>query len=315
MRGDREVTDAGPVGQDHRHGRRVAPVAASGFENVGDGAGAEGIARQRDRDGGREFLRPVVVEEREQSDQMGPQRVAAFGQTGKEGRGDRDGEAQAIARARRIRLPGGGEQAVQMRGILDRGAGVVAAPVPGDRVGPLHDSHGGGAGQQRQRPADVRVGNRVAVAIEPDVRQFAGHDRPHEIRLEGMGRQRQEPRLLLREDLRHRLVALLGMRTLMGDVVSPALKLRVEIVDIAKGAGGKERVAEVADLPLDFAFLIAAGGRAGPDREMVMPGEFEQPRVEADRGPLAFEHGTFQVVVHQGPRGSAEDLEGFDMAA
>ena len=72
MRGDREVTDARTVGQDHGHGRRGAAVAAPGFEDVGDGAGAEGIARQGDRDGGREFLWPVVVEEREQADQMGP---------------------------------------------------------------------------------------------------------------------------------------------------------------------------------------------------------------------------------------------------
>jgi hypothetical protein len=37
--------------------------------------------------------------------------------------------------------------------------------------------------------------------------------------------------------------------------------------------------------------------------------------VEPDRGPLALEHGTFQVVVDQGPRGAAEDLKGLDMAA
>ena len=61
------------------------------------------------------------------------------------------------------------------------------------------------------------------------------------------------------------------MGTLLGDVVPPALKLRIEIGDIAKGPGGKERVAEVADLALDFAFLIPAGGRAGPHREMIMP--------------------------------------------
>ena len=89
------------------------------------------------------------------------------------------------------------------------------------------------------------MGNRVAVAIEPDVRQFAGDDRPHQRGLEGMRGQRQEPRLLLREDLRDGLVALLGMRPLMGNLVTPALKLRVEIIDVAKGAGGEERIAEV----------------------------------------------------------------------
>ncbi len=65
-----------------------------------------------------------------------------------------------------------------MRGVLDRDAAVVAAPVPGDLVGAFHDPHRGGAGQQRERLAHVRVGNRVAVAVESDVRQFAGHDRP-----------------------------------------------------------------------------------------------------------------------------------------
>jgi hypothetical protein len=64
MRGDREVADARPIGQDHRHGRRVAAVATPGFENVGDRAGAQGVTCEGDLDGAREFLRPIVVEER-----------------------------------------------------------------------------------------------------------------------------------------------------------------------------------------------------------------------------------------------------------
>ena len=48
---------------------------------------------------------------------------------------------------------------------------------------------------------------------------------------------------------------------------------------------------------------------------MIMPRELEQPRVKANGGPVAFEHRTFQIVVHEGPRGSAEDVEGLDMAA
>ena len=54
-----------------------------------------------------------------------------------------------------------------------------------------------------------------------------------------------------------------------------------------------------SNLALDFAFLIPAGGRAGPHREMIMPRQFEQTRVEADRGPLAFEHRTFFTRLHQ----------------
>lgn len=79
MRGDLEVADARPVGQDHRDGRRVAAVAAPGFEDVGDGAGAQGVARQGHLDGEGEFLWPIVLEERKQSDEMRPERVAALG--------------------------------------------------------------------------------------------------------------------------------------------------------------------------------------------------------------------------------------------
>ena len=114
--------------------------------------------------------------------------------------------------------------------------------------------------------------------------------------------QRQEPRLLLRQDLGHRLVALLGMQPLMGDVVPPARTLRIEVVDIAKGPGGEEGVAEVADLALDFPFFIAAGGGARPDGEMIVPREVQQAGVKTDRRALTLEYGTFQVVVLLCPR-------------
>jgi hypothetical protein len=73
----------------------------------------------------------------------------------------------------------------------------------------------------------------------------------------------------------HRLVALLGMETLMGDVVPPALELCIEVVDITKGPGGKERVTEVADLALDFPLLIPARRGTGPRGEMIMPRQFQ----------------------------------------
>ena len=47
---------------------------------------------------------------------------------------------------------------------------------------------------------------------------------------------------------------------------------------------------------------------------MIMPRQFQSARVKADRGALALEHGTFQIVVHEGSRGPAEDLEGPDKA-
>jgi len=159
MRGDREVADARPVGQNHRHGRLGAAVAAPGFEEVGDGAGAQRVAAQRDLDGRGELLRPIVIEQGEQPNQMRPEHVAALRQAGKQRRGNRHGQAQAIAGAGRIRLLGGREEPVEMRRVLDRVPAVVAAPVPRDLVGARDDPDSGRAGQERERAADVGVGN------------------------------------------------------------------------------------------------------------------------------------------------------------
>ena len=104
-----------------------------------------------------------------------------------------------------------------MRRLLDGLAGVVAADVARDFLGPRDEADGGGTREQRQRAADVRVRNRVAVAVEAHVRGLAGRHGAHHVGLEGMRGQRQEPRLLLGEDLRDGLIAQVGMRTLMRD--------------------------------------------------------------------------------------------------
>ena len=45
MRGDREIADTRTVGQDHRHGWDLAALTAPGLEEMGNGAGAQGVAR------------------------------------------------------------------------------------------------------------------------------------------------------------------------------------------------------------------------------------------------------------------------------
>ena len=186
MRGDGEVADARPVGQDHRHGRLVAALASARLQDVADGAGPERVAFERERDGGGEFLWPIVIEQGVQPDHVQPQGVAARGQPGEERRRARDGEAKAIAGARRVRLVGRREETVEMGGVLDRRAGVVAARMPRDLGRADDEPDGEGVSQEREGLADVGVRNRVAVAIEPDVRECAGHDRPHQVGLEGV---------------------------------------------------------------------------------------------------------------------------------
>ncbi len=65
MRGDIEVADARPIGQRDRDGGLQPALASPGFEEVRDGAGAEGVSLERAVNRRRELLRPVVVEQRE----------------------------------------------------------------------------------------------------------------------------------------------------------------------------------------------------------------------------------------------------------
>jgi hypothetical protein len=64
MRRDREIADTRTIRQDHRHGRGLAAPAAPGFEEMGNGAGAQGVARQGQLDRDRQLLWPIVVEQR-----------------------------------------------------------------------------------------------------------------------------------------------------------------------------------------------------------------------------------------------------------
>ena len=109
----------------------------------------------------------------------------------------------------------------------------------------------------------MRVGNRVLIPIEADVGRLAGAHRAQDVGLKRVRRQGEQPGLFLRQHVADRSVPVLGMAPLMGDVVPPAAKLRVEVVEVAKGPGRKERVPEVLDLALDFPFSLPRAGVQG----------------------------------------------------
>ena len=147
-----------------------------------------------------------------------------------------------------------------MRLLLDDLAGVIAADVARDLLGAGDHAHGGrhsraaSAGAARAcAESSSCCGRSARTGVLPETTGA------HHVGLEGMRGQRQEPRLLLGEDVGDGPIALLGMRALMRDVVAPAPKLRVQIVDIDKRARRKEGVAQVLNLALDFPLLI---GRA-----------------------------------------------------
>ena len=65
MRRDVEIADARVIGERDRDRGLQPALPPSGFQDVRDGAGAEGVALEGASDGGAEFLRAVVVEQGE----------------------------------------------------------------------------------------------------------------------------------------------------------------------------------------------------------------------------------------------------------
>ena len=87
------------------------------------------------------------------------------------------------------------------------------------------------------------MGNGVEIAVEADVGCLAGADDAHEVGFEGMRGQRQQPGLFVGPDFGDGAVGQLGVASSVGDVVSPAPELGVEVVEVAEGPGGEEGVA------------------------------------------------------------------------
>ena len=57
-----------------------------------------------------------------------------------------------------------------------------------------------------------------------------------------MGRQRQQAGLLFGPDVGDTAVGVVGMTSAVGDIVSPAAELGVDVVEVAEGPRGEERV-------------------------------------------------------------------------
>src|SRR5207249_4794957 len=116
--------------------------------------------------------------------------------------------------------------------------------------------------------------------------------------------------------LAHELVVpAAGERAGVGDLGDPARGLRVEILQRAEATGREEGVAEVLDHPLDLALLVAAVRGARLGCEVIVAGQLEHARMEADVIPGPVEDDAFEIVVENRPGRAAEGGEGLDVAA
>ena len=160
--------------------------------------------------------------------------------------------------------------------------------------------------KQGQGLADVARGMEFPLSVEADVGGLAGADDAHEFGLEGMGGEREQAGLLVGPDLGDGTVGLLGVAPLVGDVVSPASKLGVEVVEVAEGPGGKKAWRRYWICRSIFSLLISASRCAGSGGEVVVAGELEQAGVELDGGAAAVEDGASEVVVDERAGGPAQ---------
>ena len=195
------------------------------------------------------------------------------------------GEAQPVARTRRIGLARGGDQAGDMRLLLDGLAGVVAAGVARDLLGAGDTRTVVGAREQRQRAAHVRVRNRVAVAVEAHVRRLAG-DAPCASR-----RSRRDARAAARAAAAPRRGPRRRSDRAARDAGADARSSSRQRRNCAfrSSTSTNVRAAKKAWRRYwiwrsTFPFSFAAAGRTRPRREVIVAGELEQPRMKANRG-------------------------------
>jgi len=178
---------------------------------------------------------------------------------------------------------------------------------------PVKDADRGGRGEHHERAADMLVRHGVIIEVKADIGCFThlhGHTLFGWI---GIPRQTEEQLALLGEDLADGADAILRTPPIGGDPLHPGQRLSVEIVDVCKGPGSEEAIADVANRALDAPLLVAPRGRDGARLVVIMGRQLEQGGMEADGIASALEHSALEVVVQEHARDPTEELEGFYM--
>ena len=122
------------------------------------------------------------------------------------------------------------------------------------------------------------IGHAVEVAADTD--HAVARDPPLQPQDGPEGGQRQRPQegMLLGKGL-HDNAARGGMNARVGHGGQPVLQLPVQVLEIAKGAGQEEVLADVAEGPLDLAFGLGPVRAAGFGMEAEVPGQVDQRAV------------------------------------
>ena len=287
MRGDGELPHTGAIGQLDGHPWQGVVLASLLLEPQSERRQTDGVALECVGQRGVGGAGPVVVQQSRELGRGLRERDLVFQHPLEEGLGVGKLAEQPIAS---LRCTGGaleGDERFDVTRIFDRATSVVAARMAGHLVRSLEDAYRVVARDQGQWLADELGWDRVVVAIKTQVRGLAAGLGQHEVALEGVFGQRQEPGSFFIERPGDGLLGIAGAGPGMGPVGSPTQELGVQILDIAEVAGGEEAVAQEADLPLDAPLLVTPGHGARARHEVVVTGQFEKPWMKLD-GLISF---------------------------
>ena len=147
------------------------------------------------------------------------------------------------------------------------------------------------AGDEGHGLADEFGRDRVVVAIEAKVGRLAAGLGQHEVALEGVLGQREQPRSLFVERLRHGLLGIARTGPAWAHSSRQRRNWALRSSTSRKLSCREEAIAQEADLTLHTSLLVAPGHGTGARQEVVVAGELEEPGMELDGLALAGEDG------------------------
>ena len=166
-----------------------------------------------------------------------------------------------------------------------------------DLSGAVQDAYVRIGGHQGERPTYNFGRDGIVVEIEMHVHGFTGAHGLDSIGVEEMERQRQQARLFFGECLGYGPCAIVGPGALVRHFIPPHERLAIAFRQCGEDSAGPERIPYIPNNPFHAAFLISRAYLARTWRAVIVRRQLQQPRVEMNLIPAAFQHRTAKIVV------------------
>src|SRR5437762_14083984 len=159
-----------------------------------------------------------------------------------------------------------------MRRMLDVLAGLPRAAMRGDLFLAEEDGDHIVVGADEHGLARQAPRHAIAITIEGDAKCLGHGVGLDVVDVERRVRDRLEAALLFVSEYQRRHLASLVVPAVIGSVVAPLHRLRVEVHQVGESATAPESGAYETDRPLDAPLLVALADVAGDDGEVAHPG-------------------------------------------